>query len=334
MISSPPTPSPGSSSLSLLLRPVLPDEKSLPCNPASGQGAFPTDFGSQSTAMLGWERPWKRLGGLQITPVWSTQHRCLVLWLVSEDKTLLPALKSVKAAPVSPLLLFVGWGGQPCCHRRGASAAELWEQLPVPTTPSLAWPWPRCPTCPPRHQLQLLMPLPCDHDRVPLHGRDLLCRAGSRLQTSNTGRSKMHLGTLPGRAPGKRRGEQRAPEGMWGHSSMRGSVRAGRACITASQNAASAVRGSARERVDMATLCGGSACLARPCIPSTSPSYPASPGAPVVSPANMVTAGHSRARKLMGVGGVKCSQMKQNATRSRKITPTFTRKQGFQLPFG
>lgn len=35
---------PCSGSLSLLLRPVLPDEISLPCNPASSQRAFLTDF--------------------------------------------------------------------------------------------------------------------------------------------------------------------------------------------------------------------------------------------------------------------------------------------------
>lgn len=41
--------------------------------------AFLTDFGSRSTATLWRQRPWKRLGGLQGTPVWGTQCCCLVL---------------------------------------------------------------------------------------------------------------------------------------------------------------------------------------------------------------------------------------------------------------
>lgn len=158
-----------------------------------------------------------------------------------------------------------------------------------------------------------------------------ICHAGGRLQTGNTMRNEMHLGTLPGRAPGgrkgeerraeQRRGEEKAPEGMWGHSSARGSVRTGRARITASQNAASAVRGSAGEPVDMATLRGGSACPACLCIPSASPLYPVSPGAPAVSPASTVPGGHSWAGKLVVVEGemqsdeIKCHTQQQNNPR-------------------
>lgn len=54
-------------SLSLLLRPVLPDESLCHATVPAVKGlfslilAFFISFGSRSTAMLGWERPWKRL---------------------------------------------------------------------------------------------------------------------------------------------------------------------------------------------------------------------------------------------------------------------------------
>lgn len=111
---------------------------------------------------------------------------------------------------------------------QGRDAAGLLEKPPVPAAPSQqpvpcpTWPV-QCPTWPLRHRLQLLMLLPCDHNHVvPLHGRDLLSRAGGRLQTSNTGRSKMHPGTRPGRALGGE--EEMAPKGTGGHGSAGGSV--------------------------------------------------------------------------------------------------------------
>lgn len=165
--------------------------------------AFLTDFSSRSTPMLGQERPWKGLRALQSTPVWGTEHRCQALQMVSQDKTPLPALKSVKTALVSPLLLLWAGGGQPCCHYRGGDSAGLWEQPPVPTAPSLTRP---CLSVPP---VPLGTSYSCSRCCPALTTvcccRDLLCCAGSRLQTSNAGRSKMHPGTLPGRALGRRR---------------------------------------------------------------------------------------------------------------------------------
>lgn len=74
---------PCSGSLSLLLKPVLPDEISLPCNPASSQTAFLTDF---SISHLFWQlennhaeetEALKEAWGVSGHP--SMGHYCLVL---------------------------------------------------------------------------------------------------------------------------------------------------------------------------------------------------------------------------------------------------------------
>lgn len=81
--------------------------------------AFLTNFGSWRTTTLRKWRRWKRLRVFQGTPVWGTQHHCLVLWLTSGNKTLLPPMKLVNAAAVCSLTGFCGLGGQPCCDPGG-----------------------------------------------------------------------------------------------------------------------------------------------------------------------------------------------------------------------
>lgn len=105
----------------------------------------------------------------------------------------------------------------------------------------------------------------------------------------------------------------------------------GRARVTACQNAASAARGSAGEPVDMATLCRGGRRgePTRLCIPSASPLYPASPQSPRGVPSQHGSWGPRQGQETGGGGGgVRCSQTKQNATHSGKITPAFTRNTG------
>lgn len=68
------------------------------------------------------------------------------------------------------------------------------------------------------------------------------------------------------------------------------------------------MRGSARELVDMATLHReGEYLLHSPLrplrIPSASPPHSVAPGAPTVSPASMVSRGHSWAGKWVTAGG-------------------------------
>lgn len=116
---------------------------------------------------------------------------------------------------------------------------------------------------------------------------------------------------------------------------MRGSVRARR--HTAFQNAASAVRGSDGEPVDMATLHGGAPAP----LGSASPLRPASPGAATVPPASMVLGGTPLAQEMRqrgwggaGRGEANCSQMKQNTTHSREIiTPASRRDAGLSIAF-
>lgn len=121
MVVIPPTPAPVASASCLdrfcqmksLHRATLPAVK----RHFSHISAFLTDFGSQSTAMLGWGRVGEALEEARGVagypsmghPAWDSRHHCLVLWLVSEDKTLLPVLQPVKAAPAAPFCL--SWAG-------------------------------------------------------------------------------------------------------------------------------------------------------------------------------------------------------------------------------
>lgn len=153
----------------------------------------------------------------QGTPVWGTQHRCLLLWLMSDNKTLLPPLKLVNAAALCSLSAFCGLGGaallRPWGMLQGAGRGH-WSPLlpfspvcglgvpPVPLSISSS-----CSSC----CLVILARCRCCCSAGMDAGRD----AGSRLQTGSTGRSKMHLGTCLAETPGSR--EERALEGMWGH---------------------------------------------------------------------------------------------------------------------
>lgn len=137
----------------------------------------------------------------------------------------------------APLLHFVGWEGSPAGIL--GDAAGCWEEPLVPTASFLICLWAQCPSRPRQHQLQLLKLLPYDHDQGLLLGRDAGRDACSRLQTGTTERTKMHPGTCMAEPwEAERRGHLKGCRAT--------EARSARAHITASQNAASAVRDSQR----------------------------------------------------------------------------------------
>lgn len=116
---------PCSGSLSLLLRPVLLDEISLPFDPASSQRAFLTDF---SISHQFWDlennhaeemEALEEAQGVSGHP--SMGHSVSLSGALAgiRQKTLLPPLKLVNAAAVCSLTAFCGLGGQPCCDPGG-----------------------------------------------------------------------------------------------------------------------------------------------------------------------------------------------------------------------
>lgn len=126
-------------------------------------------------------------------------------------------LISVKAAPVGPLLPFVGWGRQSCCYHRGGDAAGL---RAVPAATSFAWPQARCPTLGTSYSCSHHCPVPTIRCRCTAGICSAVLAAGCKPATPGEARcTRGHRLAEPWGG-----GKERACEGTWGHGSTGGSV--------------------------------------------------------------------------------------------------------------